>query len=932
MRAPWRLAISSLWQRRSRSILLLLVVALSAALVCAVATAMASVTESLRTRMIGVVGASDLQITGAGSAKHLDAALLDSVRDWPEVDKASGRLRAAAALRVVRPMWIETEKEGVRSWPRTMRSNAVNTYIESFRPGFDDKYRPVELSEGRMPEHAGEIAIDHTVLDRLRGIEPRMDRRSGTLSALIAGTPANVPEGSAPAEELGPAAASGAEEAKKLQSQYEAGIGDTIELVRAGKPDLRLQIVGVAPHGMLGGRPRAWMTPEALAEATDQQGQFSAIEVSLKPGFDPQTIAQARRAGLPQDVILQPTAKVTTNLEKNLRANNIGLVIASTLAFLSASFIILTGMTTGVIERQRELAILRCIGASRGQIAGSQILSGLLLGISGSLLGVPIGVGVAGAVIWWFKADLKIELAFPYLGIAVGLAGSVIAGLLGAAFPAWRAARMEPLKALSARAETPRESSIVWTFVVGLTLLVIHFMVVTFVTNPDALFFCYVLVALPCMFVGYFLLGVPAVAALVRIFGPLVSKLLGVPRFLLERSVRRTPYRHGLTAGALMAGLAMMVALWTQGGAFARDWLGRIQFPDAFVTGIALSDASVEKLRAMPEVTGATPLSLVRANIASEGMSGLGVGAVQQLKTAFIGFDPDSFFRLMQVTWVQGDPETAIRKLNEGDSIIVAREFLTSRGLGVGKKVRVSYQNHSHEFEIAGVVTSPGLDIVSNFFDLGDMYVDQAVSAVFGSRRALRDHLLGGNEPPTQIISMSLAKGTDDAEVTAKIRRELYDYGVLDVGTGRFFKQLIESAIGRSLYIVSAIAVMSMLVASLGVANLIVAAIESRRFEFGVLRAVGATRGMICRLVLGEAVVVALAACVIGVGMGIQGSYGGVRLNAAIMGVEIFLRPQPLPIFVGCAILIALTLLAATPAVLALGRNQPRELLAAMKG
>lgn len=434
------------------------------------------------------------------------------------------------------------------------------------------------------------------------------------------------------------------------------------------------------------------------------------------------------------------------------------------------------------------------------------------------------------------------------------------------------------------------------------------------------------------MFVGYFLLGVPVVAGIVRLLGPLIGRLLGVPPILLERSVRRTPYRHGLTAGALMAGLAMMVALWTQGGAFARDWLGRIQFPDAFVTGIALSDSSVEKLRAMPEVTGASPLSLVRANISSEGMSGLGVGAVQQLKTAFIGFDPDSFFRLMRVTWVQGEPETAIRRLNEGDSIIVAREFLTSRGLGVGKKVRVSYQNHSHEFEIVGVVTSPGLDIVSNFFDLGDMYVDQAVSAVFGSRKALSDHLLGGNEPPTQIISMSLAKGTDDAEVTARIRHELYDYGVLDVGTGRFFKQLIAGAIGRSLYIVSAIAVMSMLVASLGVANLIVAAIESRRFEFGVLRAVGATRGMISRLVLAEAVVVAFAACVIGVGMGIQGSYGGVRLNAAIMGVEIFLRPQPLPILVGCAILIALTLLAAAPAVLALGRNQPRELLAAMKG
>ena len=933
MKAPWRLAISSLWQRRSRSVLLLLVVALSAGLVCAVATAMASVTETLRSRMLSTVGGSDLQVISPGNSKTLGGAVVERILRWPEVERASGRLRAAAALRIVRPAWKETETDGSKAWQRTMRSSAVNTYIESFRPGFDEVYRPVELLEGRMPAREGEIAIDHTVLDRLRGIEPRTDRRSGTLSALISGTPANVADGALPAGfDVGPDAAKDGAEAEALTLARRAKLGDEIDLVRAGQPDLKLRIVGLAPHGLLGGRPRAWMTPDALAMATNQRGVFSEIDVVLREESDPARVVSLRAGALPEGAILQATAKITTNLEQNLRANNVGVVVASTLAFLSAAFIILTGMTTGVVERQRELAILRCIGASRGQIAGSQIIAGLLLGVSGSLLGIPIGVGLASGVIWWFQSELKIGLAFPYLGIAIGLAGSVAAGLLGAAFPAWRAARMQPLQALSSRAEVTKASSIGWTLVVGLVLISIHLAVVSSVRDSETLFYMYVLIALPCMTVGYFLLGVPAVSLVVRVLGGPISQLLRVPRTLLERSVRRTPYRHGLTAGALMSGLAMMVAIWTQGDSFARDWLARIQFPDAFVTGIALSDASVEKLRSMPEVTGASPLSLVRANISAEGMTGLGIGSLQQLKTAFIGFDPDSFFRLMNVTWVQGDQENAIKKLNEGNSIIVAREFLTSKGLGIGKCVKISYQNHSAEFEIVGVVTSPGLDIVSNFFDLGDMYVDQAVSAVFGSRGALRDKLLGGNEPPTQIISLSLAKGTDDAEVTAKIRRELYDYGVLDVGTGRFFKQLIEGAIGRSLYIVSAIAVMSMLVASLGVANLIVAAIESRRFEFGVLRAVGAYRGTVCRLVLAEAIVVAIAACIVGVAMGIQGSYGGVRLNAVIMGLELFLRPRLVPILSGCAILIALTLLASAPAVVALSRKQPRELLAAMKG
>lgn len=938
MRAPWRLAISSLSQRPSRSVLLLLVVALSAALVCAVATAMASVTESLRSRMVGAVGAADLKITVPGSAKPLEEELIARVRRWSEVEEVSGRLRAASAIRVVRPTWTPSnasQENGVgneatqkAAIARTVRSFAVNVYIESFRPGFDEKYRPIVLAEGRMPQHPGEIAIDQTALDRLRGIESRAGRRSGTLSALISGTVPDIGEGKIEdGQDLGPPSARDELEAKSLNEKYRAAIGQSIELVVANKPAQKFRIVGIAPAGVLGGRPRAWMTPDSLAEATNQIGKYSEIEIVLLPGSTAEATAENHRAEIPDDAVLQSTAKVTSNLEQNLRANQIGLVVASTLAFLSAAFIILTGMTTGVVERQRELAILRCIGASRGQIAISQIIVGLLIGLAGSVLGVPIGVGLASGVIWWFQSDLKIDLAFPYFGLAVGLLGSILAGLIGAVYPAWSAARMEPLRALAARADAPKRSSVWRLLVVSCVLLATHLTVVTLASTPETIFYLYIFIALPCMFFGYFLLGVPMTAALAEIGGWLVARVMRVPRTLLERSIRRTPYRHGFTAGALMAGLAMMVAIWTQGSSFAKDWLGKMQFPDAFVTGLALTDASVEKLRGMKGITGATPLSVVRVET-----SGNSIGPIGNLKTTFIGFDPDSFFEMMNVTWVQGEKEHARKRLNDGNAIIVAREFFASKGLGLGDRVTVRYQGRSSDFEIVGVVTSPGLDVVSNFFDLGDMYVDQAVSAVFGSRKVLRERLLAGNEPPTQLVSLSLEKNADDAAVASEIRVQLMDAGVLDVGTGRTLKNVISGAIGRSLYIVSAIAVMSMLVASLGVANLIVAAIEGRRFEFGVLRAVGASRWMVCRLVLAEAVIIAISAAILGTMMGIQGSYGGVRLNAVIAGIELTLRPQWGPIGWGWLTLIALTLAASAPAVVALSRRQPRELLAAMKG
>jgi putative ABC transport system permease protein len=157
-------------------------------------------------------------------------------------------------------------------------------------------------------------------------------------------------------------------------------------------------------------------------------------------------------------------------------------------------------------------------------------------------------------------------------------------------------------------------------------------------------------------------------------------------------------------------------------------------------------------------------------------------------------------------------------------------------------------------------------------------------------------------------------------------------YGILDAGSGRQIKEEITFFATGALLAVSTVAMVAMLVACFGVANLIVAGIESRQFEFGVLRAVGAQRGLLTRLIIGEALTIALAACVLGTLMGIQGSWAGQRLYRMLLGLTLHLRPPVLPIAAGWLIVTALTLAAAWPAIWRLGKKQPRDLLAATKG
>ncbi|MBL8758838.1 MAG: ABC transporter permease [Phycisphaerae bacterium] len=123
-----------------------------------------------------------------------------------------------------------------------------------------------------------------------------------------------------------------------------------------------------------------------------------------------------------------------------------------------------------------------------------------------------------------------------------------------------------------------------------------------------------------------------------------------------------------------------------------------------------------------------------------------------------------------------------------------------------------------------------------------------------------------------------------------------------------------------------------MLVACLGVANVIVAGIQARQFEFGVLRALGAQRGLLGRLVLGEAILIAAAACILGTFMGLQGAFGGLQVYRALLGLSLSLPVHVPAIAIGCAAVFAITLGAAVPSAARLVRKPPRELLAAMKG
>ncbi len=915
MRPAWRLATSSLSGRRRRTALLVAAVALSAALIAAVSCAMASINESVRMRLNAAIGIADLQVRATGTGESFDASLLDAVRSWPETKAAAGRLQDTVSIVFSTP-FMAGSSDGHAAATLTLKASALALGV-SFED--EEHVRPITILAGREARDAGEIVIDAGLADRLTWLAARDAEASLAGFALAAGT--GVWE--TPTPEV-PDRVDDAARAEQINRRVGVRVGDEVEIVRLFRRPVRLTVVGIAAQPPLGGRPQAFMTLDGLASITGNAGRLAEIDAVLREPDRAEEVVEARRADMPRGVVLQTSARVTSGVERSIASTQLGLALATFLAFLTATFITFTGMMTDAVERERELAVLRCIGASRGQLGAAQLLVGAIIGGLGGLIGVPLGLLIAGSLVAAFPEQVPAGPRVQPIGVGLAFTGAFASGVAGALAPAWRASRTSPLRALAARARQPTRQSVVVVTAAGLVGIATHAAVIGTPNDGQVAFWLYVTLGLPALLTGYFLLGVSAMLLVAGVFGPVVSGALGLPRRLLGSTVRATPFRCGFTAGAMMAGLALMVALWTQGGAVLRDWFGKLKFPDAFVTGLALSDESVRALDALPFVTNTCAITLHPVDT-----DAFGVRALQRYRTTFIAFEPEPFFRMSNLTWVEGDAATAQRRLEEGGAVIVAREFKVAQGMGVGGVFRCEDNGVEHEFEIVGVVTSPGLDVVSKFFNVGDEYLQQAVHAVFGSRKDLRERF--GSEA-INMIQIDLADDADDAEAIRTIRRELFAAGILDAGSGRLIRREIEEFIRGTLLAVSVLAVLCMLIACFGVANVIVAGVEARQFEFGVLRAVGAQRGLLVRLLAAEAVLIALAACLLGTLMGVQGAWGGTRLNALLLGLSLTPRPPLLPIAAGWVFVLVMCLGAAAPSIARLNRRRPRELLAAVRG
>ena len=235
-----------------------------------------------------------------------------------------------------------------------------------------------------------------------------------------------------------------------LASDLGVRLGDKLRLEAVAGGAVTLNISGIVDLGSRGANQRAVYVLLATAQnLLHLAGGVSSINLTVPDPFDAETVARSVAA----QTGLDATSWIAANNQffLGLNAQKITSELIRLFVGLSVAAGIASVLVVSVVQRSREIGILRAMGGSRGQIMRVFLLQGAIVGLLGSIAGSAVASLLVAA--WRLVAKSPDGSPMFVLQISPGLyllaaLVATVTGLLAAVTPALRAARMQPVEAI----------------------------------------------------------------------------------------------------------------------------------------------------------------------------------------------------------------------------------------------------------------------------------------------------------------------------------------------------------------------------------------------------------------------------------------------------------------------------------------------------
>ncbi|ROS78588.1 ABC transporter permease [Cellulomonas sp. PhB143] len=620
----------------------------------------------------------------------------------------------------------------------------------------------------------------------------------------------------------------------------------------------------------------AVVTPAALTRLAPDAERSEAV-VALDDAADPAAATAAIEAAVPDAAV-----RTTEAVAKDKAASMTGdqdvftwlILCFAAVALVVAALVIANTFQVLVAQRARTLALLRCVGADRAQLARSVLLEASILGVAASVAGIVVGAGLCQAALAVagrfdlgvpLPATVSVTAAAVLVPLAVGTAVTVVASLA----PARAATRVAPLEALRPAAAPSGARSGGRVRLVVAALLVVGGVALL---AGGVLLGAHDLVGPglaagvlggAASFVGLLVGAVFWVPRLVALVGRIAART-GASGSLAAANTLRNPRRTTATSAALLIGVTL-VTMMSTGAASARTSLTSeldahypvdvdVQGDRAQVGAGSADDAAAltpEHLAAVGAVDGVSDAVAVSGVTADVTLSGTSAS----------------------VSLLALPASDAARVLRDQDAA-AAFEALTDRDV-----LLTPGDAKGYDVTDGDTVTVTG---ARGPVDLTARVVDVASE---GSTLYVTPATLGSIDPgaATSDLWARVADDADPQAVVGDVQDAVDDVPVAVVSPVAE-RASLQSAIDTMLAVVVGLLGVAVVIAVVGVANTLSLSVLERRRESATLRAIGLSRGQLRGMLAVEGVIVALVGAVAGSVLGVAYGWAGSAVALSVMG------------------------------------------------
>ena len=633
-------------------------------------------------------------------------------------------------------------------------------------------------------------------------------------------------------------------------------VGDPVQ-VSVTKGVQTFTVVGVAKFGNLdtwGGAQAALFATPTIQSLVGEPSMFDWISVAGRNGESQgqlqEAIAKVIPGGTEAITGKEFTEESQDAFQKIISIFSTFLLVFALIALFVGSFIIYNTFSIIVAQRTRELALLRALGASRGQILRSIILEAFFVGLIASVIGVGLGILLAIGLNALMQSigfsGPNTPIVIPPVAVVVSLLVGTIITLVSALFPARRAATVPPIAAMRDVA-IDRTGASRRRVVIGVVLLALGAFMLWYGLNGKSdsglqiigggAFF---------VFISLTIIGPVIATPFADVLGWPLQKVSRITGRLARENAMRNPRRTSTTASALMIGIGLVgfIAVTAQSvkastvDAINQSVTGQYVVTTEGFGSTALPQSLAADLDAAPGVKVAAGISGTFAVI--DGSSKILLATDPAAITQVITFD---------------DVEGSFAGLGIGE-IAASDTLAKDKHLTIGQTIPATFlQSGPTTLTLTSIYTTkfptqgPGWIISTDEFNAVVPPAQQTYSAIY---IALQDTSSAGVAEALP----GLQKVTDTVP-GAKLQN-LTEY-----------KKAQTDQVNQFLQIVYVLLALALIIAIVGVVNTLLLSVYERTRELGLLRAVGMSRRQVRSTIRLESVIISLMGTLIGLVIGI---------------------------------------------------------------